>query len=123
VLLTPRVEDRHSIRHQQRGERDVLGHDEISRRCMRRDVLVGHIGPAVHPHGAHERVAGRGLEPLIRDQQRLDAQSPGGPEDQLLHVPRRGVRVDPDLHGARPAVGATATSCQHGFDIAEPSPS
>jgi hypothetical protein len=60
------------------------------------DVLVGYVRTAVYPDGADERISGRWLEPLIRDQNHLQREPLGGAEHQLFHIPGRGVCINPD---------------------------
>jgi hypothetical protein len=98
VFLAAWIEDSNPARHQQRRQRYILRNDEVAGDGMRGDVLVGDIGSAVNPDGAHERIARRCLEPLVGDQNGLDVQPFGRSEHELLHVPRGSVCVDPDSH-------------------------
>ena len=81
---------------QERGRRNVLGDDEIARFGVLGDVLVGHIGPTIDADGGDERVSRRRLEPLVCHEDGCHLEPLRRPEDQLLHVPRRGIRVYPD---------------------------
>jgi hypothetical protein len=67
------------------------------------DVLIGHVGPAVHPHGGELGIPGRELQSLVGDEDGRKAQALSRAEDQLLDVARGGVRIDPDLQEALPS--------------------
>ena len=88
--------------HQERGQRNVLGDDEIAGFGVLGDVSVCHIGSAIHADGHDERVSRRRLEPLVCHEDGCHLEPLRRPEDQLLHVPRRGVRVYPDLQVCPP---------------------
>src|SRR5690606_17756653 len=71
-----------------------------------------------HAHGGDERVVRRGLESLVRDQDGLELEPERRAEDDVLHVPRRGVGIDPDrrwclIHLCSPswALGAWVRGC------------
>ena len=64
---------------------------------MSRDVLVGDVGAAIDPDGAHQRIAWRGLEPLVRDQHHFDRQPFGRAEYQFLYILRRRVCINPNF--------------------------
>ena len=59
-------------------------------------------GPLNHKLGSDERIVRRRLDPLVRDQVGRELEPERGPRDDVLHVPRNRVGVDPDLHCARP---------------------
>ena len=63
--------------------------------------------------GGDKRIAGWGLQPLIRDEHHRHLEPLGRTEDQLLHIARRGVRINPDLQG-RPT-GPTYRRRPRGF--------
>ena len=60
-----------------------------------------------------EEIARRRLQPLVRHEYRGHIEALGGPKDELLHVARCGVSIDPDLQ-RRPllmvVIGLTAAS-------------
>jgi len=76
-------------------------------------MLVGHIGAAIDPDRRDKEIARRRLQPLVRHEYRRHIESLGGPKDELLHVARCGVSIDPDLQ-RRPllmvVIGLTAAS-------------
>jgi hypothetical protein len=66
------------------------------------DVPVGDTRAAGDPHRRDRRVAGRDGRPLVRDEHGVQRQPVRDAEQDLLHVARRGVGVDPELHGGPP---------------------
>jgi hypothetical protein len=56
-----------------------------------------HVRASVHPHGRHQRIPGRRLKPLIRDQDSLDVQAFGRSKYQLFDFPGCRVGINPDL--------------------------
>ena len=102
MFLAPGVQNHDHPGHQERGQRNVLGDDEIAGFGVLGDVSVCHIGSAIHADGHDERVSRRRLEPLVCHEDGCHLEPLRRPEDQLLHVPRRGVRVYPDLQVCPP---------------------
>lgn len=102
MFIAPGVQNHDLLWHQKRGQRNVLGDHEIASFRVLGDVLIGHIGAAIDADGRDERVSRRRLEPLVCHQDGGHLKPLRGPEDQLLHLPRRGIRVYPDLQGCPP---------------------
>ena len=107
MLVAPGIEHRDAFGHQQRGQRHILSDHQVPSDSMAGDVLVGDVGTAVHPHGAHQGITRWCLEPLIRDQHGFDRQPFGRSKHQLLHLSWCRIRIDPDLQG-RSGLGLTA---------------
>ena len=80
---------------------------------MSRDVLVGDIRTAVHPHSRDQRIPWRRLEPLVGDQNGLDRQPLSRAEHQFLHVPGGSVGINPDPQaGFTPMLVSAACASQ-----------
>jgi hypothetical protein len=97
MLLASRIEHRDLLWNQQRGKRDILRNDEVSWLGLQRNVLVGHIRPAIDPHRGDKLVPRRRLQPQVGHQDGLDPKTLRRAKDQLLDVPRGGVGIYPDL--------------------------
>jgi len=97
VFLSPGIEHGDSPGNQDCRQGNILGNDQVSRLGVRRDVLIGDVGTAIHPDGGNHGVAGGGLEPLVGDEDGADLQAPRGAKDEFLRLSRGGVGVDPDL--------------------------
>ena len=97
-LVTAMIEYGHPFRDERGGERNIRGDRDVARLRGGFDVPVGNVRPAVDAHAADKRVAGRYLHPLVSDEDRRQREPLGGAEDDVLHVARRGVGVDPEFH-------------------------
>jgi hypothetical protein len=102
MFVAPGVQNDDLPRHQEAGQWNVLSDDEIAGFGMLGDVPVGHIGPAIHADSGDERVSRRRLEPLVCHQDGYHLDPLRRPEDQLLHVARRRIRVYPDFQVTLP---------------------
>jgi hypothetical protein len=65
-----------------------------------RDVAIRDVRSSVDANGRHIGIAGRKLEPLIRDKDGFELQALGGSEADVLDVPGCSVGVEPELHRA-----------------------
>lgn len=97
VLFSPRVQHGDPLRDQQGCQGDVLGDHQIPGLGLGRDVLIRHVGSPVDPDGGHQRVTDRGLQPLIGHEDGADPEPFGRAEDELLHIARGSVSINPDL--------------------------
>ncbi len=97
MLVAAGIQNHDLVGHQHRGERDILGDDEIAWLRVLCDILIRHIWPTIDAYGRHERVSGRRLESLVGDEHSFDSQPLGRTKDQFLHVPRGSVCIDPNL--------------------------
>ena len=115
MLLAAWVQNHDFSWHQEGGQRNVLGDDEITGLGVLGDVLIGHIGPPIDADGSDERVSRGSLQPLVGDEDRCYLEPLGRPEDQLLHVPRCSICVHPDFQASTPRLmRATGTSTSPG---------
>jgi hypothetical protein len=60
------------------------------------NVLIRDIGPALDPHCGDHGVAGGELEACVGDQHSEEIQALRRPEDEVLHIPGGGIRINPD---------------------------
>src|SRR5436309_325535 len=109
VLPAPGIEHGDALFHQAGGEGDVRGDGDVARLGVLGDVTVGDVRASLHPYDGDVGMVERGREPLVGDQDRLQLEPPGGPVDDLLDVPRRGVGIDPELHEPAGAPAARQT--------------
>jgi hypothetical protein len=107
VFLTPRIEYGDPLGHQEGGQWNVRCDGYIARGGVLRDIAVGHVRPAVHPHGQQVPAPWRKLEALIGHKDGREREAFGRPEADVLHVSRGGVGVDPECyaHRASPSSG------------------
>ena len=97
VFLATWIDDHHALRHQQRRQRYVGRDRDITLHRMVGDVAIRHVRAAIHAHRRQVRMAYRQLQPLVRDEDRLQRQPIAGTVADLLHVPRRSVGIEPEL--------------------------
>ncbi len=99
MLVAAGVQDDDVLWYQEGSQRDVLGDDQIACLSVIDDVLVSYIRPTVDPDGGDVRIANWRLQPLVRHEHGRNAESFGGPEDDVLDVAWCSVRVNPDFQG------------------------
>src|SRR5687767_7346025 len=59
ILLTARVQHDDPLFHENRGERDVGGDGDVARPSILRDMTIGNVRTALHPHRADVRAVER----------------------------------------------------------------
>ena len=96
ILLAARVEHDDTFGHKEGCERYVGRDGDVSGRRVLGDVCVGNVGPSVDTHCREMPVPDGKLHPLIRDENRGKREPLGCPDADVLHVTRRGVRIDPE---------------------------
>jgi hypothetical protein len=99
VLLAAGIEHRDPLLDQTGGERDVGGDGDVACFSLVRDVAVGDVWASRDLHRGDEGMIERRRQPLVGDEHGRQLQPARGAEDDLLHVARSGVGVDPDFHG------------------------
>lgn len=97
VLLTARIEHDDLFRHQKRGEWHVRGDGDIAGPPVLDDIAVGDVGAVIDADGGDVRVAGRDLNSLVGNQNRLELQPIRRPNADVLDVAWRGVGGSPLL--------------------------
>jgi hypothetical protein len=108
MFVSSRIQHRDTRGHQERSQWDILSDHEIAPACMLRNISVGHIGSAIHPDGAHQRMPEWCPKPLVGYQDGFDAEAFGRSKHQLLHILWCGVGIQPDSQG-------NSSLCREGF--------
>ncbi len=99
---TARIEHHDTPGHEQGGKGNVLGHHEVTGHGVIDDVLIRHVGATTDAYRGDEIVPRRSLESLIGNQDGGEVEPPRRAVDDLFHLSRRGIGVDPDRHRNRP---------------------
>jgi hypothetical protein len=101
VLLTPRVQYEDHLGYQQGSKWNILGYHQVARLRVLGDIPVGYVWSAINPNGGDVRIADRGAQALIGDEDRRNLQAFRGAEYEILDVPGRCVGIDPDSQTLR----------------------
>ncbi len=97
--FSPGVDAHRAGAHDAGRQGDIGGDHHVPGRDRPGDMVVGRIEVIGHDHGGNPRRVGMAHD-LVRDHNGLYLEALGRPEDDILHRPRAGVRVDPDFHFA-----------------------